>query len=572
MEKIEKLKKLILNLKIDGYLVPKNDEFFSEYVPKNKDNLNYITNFSGSSGFALVLKDKNYLFIDGRYTLQAKNQSGKNFEIITIPKRLPKDVLKNKNLLIGFDPRLHTELMLKQFFQNTKCKLININYNLIDKIKKLPFLEKPKKIFVIKDKDAGEGKKSKINKLIKINKKNKIDIQFVTAPENVAWLLNIRGGDSDFAPLPNSYIILDRKKTLYLFCNLNKINTKTRKLLKNISVIDIKFVEKFLSNINNKKIQIDRLSCSILFKNILKKNNLIIDKQDPIYYLKCIKNNIEIKNTIKSHIFDGVALTKFIFWIKNNFKNRKITEIDAQTKLLSFRKKNKNFLSLSFPTISGTGSNGAIIHYKANKSTNKILSKKDLYLVDSGAQYKFGTTDVTRTLSLENFDPGIKNIYTRVLKGHIAVANFKINKKTTGSKIDKEARKYLKQINLDYPHGTGHGVGYFLNVHEGPQAISSKNKIRLKEGMILSNEPGYYENGKFGIRIENLIRVEKVGKFYKFENLTLAPIDKSLIEKKLLKKDEIYWLNSYHKKVYKNLKKYMNKHELNDLKSQCSNI
>ena len=572
MEKIEKLKKLISNLKIDGYLVPKNDEFFSEYVPENKDNLNYITNFSGSSGFALILKDKNYLFIDGRYTLQAKNQSGKNFEIITIPKRLPKDVLRNKNLLIGFDPRLHTELMLKQFFQNTKCKLINVNYNLIDKIKKLPFLEKPKKIFIIKDKDAGEGNKSKINKLIKINKKNKIDIQFVTAPENVAWLLNIRGGDSDFAPLPNSYVILDRKKTLYLFCNLDKINTNTRKLLKNISVIDIKFVEKFLSNINNKKIQIDRLSCSILFKNILKKNNLIIDKQDPIYYLKCIKNNIEIKNTIKSHIFDGVALTKFIFWIKNNFKNRKITEIDAQTKLLSFRKKNKNFLSLSFPTISGTGSNGAIIHYKADKSTNKILSKKDLYLVDSGAQYKFGTTDVTRTLSLENSDPKIKNIYTRVLKGHIAVANFKINKKTTGSKIDKEARKYLKQINLDYPHGTGHGVGYFLNVHEGPQAISSKNKIRLKEGMILSNEPGYYENGKFGIRIENLIRVEKVGKSYRFENLTLAPIDKSLIEKKLLKKNEIYWLNNYHKKVYKKLKKYMNKHELNDLKSQCSNI
>ena len=196
----------------------------------------------------------------------------------------------------------------------------------------------------------------------------------------------------------------------------------------------------------------------------------------------------------------------------------------------------------------------------------------DLYLVDSGAQYKFGTTDVTRTLSLENSDPRIKDIYTRVLKGHIAVADFKIDKKTTGSKIDKAARKYLKQINLDYPHGTGHGVGYFLNVHEGPQAISSKNKIKLKQGMILSNEPGYYENGKFGIRIENLVRIKKIGALYRFEDLTLAPIDKTLIEKKLLKKNEIYWLNEYHEKVYKNLKKYMNKHELSDLKSYCSNI
>ena len=572
MEKIKKLKKLISNLKIDGYLVPKNDEFFSEYVPKNKDNLNYITNFSGSYGFALILKDKNYLFVDGRYTLQANNQSGKNFKVITIPKKLPKNILGNKNLLIGYDPKLHTELMLKQFFHNTKCKLVNINFNLIDKIKKTSYIKKPKKIFVIKEKDAGVKNTSKINKLVKVNKKKKIDLQFVTASENVAWLLNIRGGDSDFSPLPNSYLILDCKKNLYLFCDLDKVDSKTKKILRHITIVDIKFVEKFLNNINNKTIQIDKLSCSILFKEILKKNNSIIETQDPIYYLKCIKNNIEISNSIKSHIFDGVALTKFMFWIKNNFKNKKITEIDAQKKLLSFRKKNKNFISLSFPTISGTGSNGAIIHYKADKNTNKILLKKDLYLVDSGAQYKFGTTDVTRTLSLENSDPRIKDIYTRVLKGHIAVANFKIDKKTTGSKIDKAARKYLKQINLDYPHGTGHGVGYFLNVHEGPQAISSKNKIKLKQGMILSNEPGYYENGKFGIRIENLVRIKKIGALYRFEDLTLAPIDKTLIEKKLLKKNEIYWLNEYHEKVYKNLKKYMNKHELSDLKSYCSNI
>jgi Xaa-Pro aminopeptidase len=261
-----------------------------------------------------------------------------------------------------------------------------------------------------------------------------------------------------------------------------------------------------------------------------------------------------------------------LLWLNNNFKNKKITEISAQKKLLEFRKKNKTFRSLSFPTISGSGPNGAIIHYKASKKSNRTLQKGDLYLVDSGGQYNFGTTDVTRTISLDNSQSRIKNIFTRVLKGHIAVANYKIKKNTYGTEVDTVARKPLKQINLDYAHGTGHGVGYFLNVHEGPHAISRGNKVKFKEGMIVSNEPGYYESGKFGIRIENLMRVKKIKNSYKFENLTLAPIDKSLIQKELLNKSEIEWLNRYHSKVYNNLKKYMNKAELNELKNYCSNI
>jgi Xaa-Pro aminopeptidase len=293
---------------------------------------------------------------------------------------------------------------------------------------------------------------------------------------------------------------------------------------------------------------------------------------DPIYLLKSIKNKTEIKNIIKAHVHDGAALTKFLFWIKKNFKTKKISEITAQERLLKFRKKNKNFKFLSFPTISGTGSNGAIIHYKANKKTNRVLKKGDLYLVDSGGQYNFGTTDVTRTISLENNKPRIKNIFTRVLKGHIAVASYNLSKNTNGSEIDKVARKSLKEINLDYAHGTGHGVGYFLNVHEGPHAISNGNKVKFKEGMIVSNEPGYYENGKFGIRIENLITVKKYNQKFKFLNLTLAPIDKTLIEKKLLSKNEILWLNEYHSKVFKNLKKFMNASELLNLRDSCSNI
>ena len=241
-------------------------------------------------------------------------------------------------------------------------------------------------------------------------------------------------------------------------------------------------------------------------------------------------------------------------------------------KLLKFRKKNKTFKSLSFPTISGSGPNGAIIHYQANNLSNRTLKKGDLYLVDSGGQYNFGTTDVTRTISLNNNQPRIKNIFTRVLKGHIAVATYKLKKNTCGSEIDAMARKPLQRINLDYAHGTGHGVGYFLNVHEGPQAISKGNIVKFKKGMVVSNEPGYYEKGKFGIRIENLLRVKKIKKSLKFENLTLAPIDKSLIQKKLMSKNEIKWLNSYHADVYYRLKKYMTKSELIDLKNFCSNI
>ena len=254
--------------------------------------------------------------------------------------------------------------------------------------------------------------------------------------------------------------------------------------------------------------------------------------------------------------------------MKKNFKNKNITEISAQNKLESFRKMNSKYKYPSFSTISGSGPNSAIIHYKATTETNRKLKKGDLYLVDSGGQYHYGTTDVTRTVSLDNNSSYIKNIYTRVLKGHIAVSNFKINKNTTGSKIDKNARKYLKKIKLDYPHGTGHGVGYFLNVHEGPQSISKNSHIRLKEGMILSNEPGYYKNGSFGIRIENLVYIKK----NRFIELTLAPIDKSLINKDILSTSEIKWLNNYHQKVRKSLYKFMNIQEKNDLVKACSPI
>ena len=572
MEKINKLRKLFNHYKLDGYLVPKNDEFFGEYIPENKDRLKFVSSFTGSFGFALILKDTNYLFVDGRYTLQAKIQSGKLFNIFTIPEQYPSDILKNKKLKIGFDPKIYTQRILAIFFKKTKCKLIPVNQNLIDKIwiKKIDL--DTKKFYILPKKATGQDYKLKIKKVIKLIKKKGVDFQFMSSSENIAWLLNIRGQDSEFTPLPNAYLVLDNKKKINLFCDLKKTENTFIKKFKDIKFIDIKFTGQFLSQIRNKKILVDSNTCSIHFENTLKKNNKVIQFSDPVYFLKSLKNKVEIYNTIKSHLYDGAALTKFLFWIKKNYNKKNINEISAQEKLLQLRKKNKHFKFSSFPTISGSGPNGAIVHYKASEKSNRKLKKGDIYLVDSGGQYNFGTTDVTRTISLDNNNKRIKDIFTRVLRGHIAVASYKITNNTNGALIDKVARQPLQQIKLDYAHGTGHGVGYFLNVHEGPHAISKNNKVSLREGMIVSNEPGYYENGKFGIRIENLIRVKKYKKGFSFDNLTMVPIDKSLINRNILKKKEIHWLNDYHQNVFKNLKSFMNKTELVDLQQACSKI
>ena len=277
--------------------------------------------------------------------------------------------------------------------------------------------------------------------------------------------------------------------------------------------------------------------------------------------MKSKKNNVEISNTIKSHILDGVALTKFIYWIKNNVNKIKITEISAEKKLEKFRKKNLKYQFPSFNTISGSGPNAAIVHYRANKSTNRHIKKNDIYLCDSGGQYHFGTTDVTRTLCFSKQPRKIKNIFTKVLKGHIGVATYKLKKGTTGKELDHVARAPLKKIGLDYSHGTGHGVGYFLNVHEGPQSLSRHSQIKLDTGMIVSNEPGYYETNKFGIRIENLIYIKKISGKLKFENLTMAPIEKELINLDLLDKKEKIYLNKYHENVYLKISPYLNKKE-----------
>ena len=563
---MKNFKQLLKKYKIDGYIIPKNDEYFNEYVSSSTDRLKYISNFSGSAGFAIILKNKNYLFVDGRYTIQARNQSGKKFKVITIPVKFPKDVLKfKKETVIGFDPRLHTEKQLNSFFNIKNIKLRSIKQNLVDLVWQNKKVSSVKPFFTISSKNTGATSLKKVTQVQNILFKNKVDYLFVTAPENVAWILNIRGHDSFYSPVPNARLLISKRGELNLFANPRKLT----KLKKNqIHYYDESKIENILSRLSGKRVWVDNFSCSFFYKNLLNRKNEIIEKIDPIHFLKSIKNNTEIKNMKKTHIADGVALTKFLIWLKKNFKRKKITEISAQQKLENFRKKNSSYKFPSFNTISGSGPNSAIIHYKTSNKTNRFLRRGELYLVDSGGQYSFGTTDVTRTISLDNKSSYIKEIYTRVLKGHIAVSNFKIKKNSTGSQVDLSARKFLKKIKLDYPHGTGHGVGYFLNVHEGPQSLSKNNRINLKNGMILSNEPGYYKEGSFGIRIENLVYIKK----NKFEEMTIAPIEKDLINKKFLNKKEVKWFNKYHEKVKRSLFKFMNFQEKRELTKACSPI
>ena len=540
---------------IDGYIVPKNDDYFTEYSKINR--LKIISNFSGSAGLAIILKRKNYLFTDGRYTIQSKIESGKKFKIFGFERLF--DCTLFKNLTLGIDPKLFTKNQIKNYFlKYNKIKIID--KNLIDEIKRkkinssIPFFSLHKSI-------VGENRFSKIKKISNFLKKNNSDFIFISAPENVAWILNIRGYDSPNSPVPNSRLIISKTGKILLLSKLNNCKKLIqKKVFRKNEFLDIdKFSNKVLQ-LRGTNFIIDNKSCSLFFENLIKSKFKIIGREDPTYLLKSIKNKTEINNTIKAHILDGVALTKFLYWIKN-INKKKITEIEAEKKLEKFRKKNKNFLYPSFDTIAGSGKNGAIVHYRARKENCRTINKNDIFLCDSGGQYNYGTTDVTRTICFSNQSKNIKDIFTKVLKGHIAVATTDLNKDNIGKKIDIRARKFLKKSNLDYAHGTGHGVGFFLNVHEGPQSITKINTVKIREGMILSNEPGYYKENKFGIRIENLVYVKKNNKKLFFENLTMVPIEKDLINFELLNKSEKNYLFKYHFNVYARISKYLNQNE-----------
>lgn len=576
MDKINQLRNILNKQNCDAYIIPKNDEYFGEYVPKNKDRLKFISGFTGSTGLALILKNKSYLFVDGRYTLQAKKEICKDFKICEIPKIKPYYILKNlnKEITLGFDPKLFTSNTLKNIISKSLIKIKPINNNLIDTIWKNKTKVNNNKFYILEEKYHGESFLNKISKVSKFLKLKDIHYLLTTAVENISWLLNIRGSDGSSSPLTNGKILFNKNGKIIFFTNIKKITPQIKKALgKKVIFIKEELFVNYLKKIKNSKILIDKKTCSFYYEKNIHSSNKLIDIEDPIYLLKAIKNKTEISNAKIAHLFDGIALTKFIFWLKNNYRKTKITEVSAQNKLEKYKKQNKNYLYPSFNTISGFGGNGAIVHYRSNNKTNKEIKGNNLYLLDSGSQYFYGTTDVTRTIAIGNLSSFQKKIYSYVLKSHIAVASYKLKKSTLGKHIDKIARVPLLKLGYNYSHGTGHGVGYFLNVHEGPQGLSPFNNHKILPGMILSNEPGFYKKNNFGIRIENLIYCKKINNNHsKFINLTMVPIDKDCINNKLFNKNEINWINNYHQKIFYTLKPFMNNTELKLLTEACSAI
>ena len=576
--KLQKLRKLMQTRNIDVCLINQTDEFQNEFLPTYSQRLQWLTNFSGSAGEAIITMSKAYLFVDGRYTLQAKNEVNKNiYKVYNYTEKTPTEILKSfkfKKINFGMDGNIISvkkfNNLTSEIGKNVSIKLLK--ENLVDLI----WHDRPKiKKSIIWHhhyKFHGTKVSDKIKSVTKIIKKQQAQYLFVSSNESICWLLNLRSNDLPYTPIFMSRLIISTSGECFLFANI-KSSIKFSKQIK-IHQIEPKFLTSFLSNtVSSQKIIADpRTLPSNIYQSLKKLKSKVKLIDDSIEILKSQKNNTEIKGVRSAHLRDGVALTKAIFWIKESVMKKGLTELQAVKRIDTNRSKNKHFHSLSFPTIAGSGPNGAIVHYHVNKKTNRIIKDTDLFLIDSGGQYLDGTTDVTRTISFNKVSKEQKKMNTLVLKGHIAVATSKFSKSETGKNLNVNARKYLKEHNCNFDHGTGHGVGYFLNVHEGPQSISSVSKVKFLPGMIISNEPGYYKANAYGIRIENLITVRKLGNKYEFENLTLAPIDKKLIEVSLLTTNEISWLNTYHKLVYSKLNKYLKPKEKIWLKAECSNL
>lgn len=566
MSNLKLLRQILETLNLDYFILPNNDEFSNEYLPKSAKRLEFITGFTGSNAIIIVGQKKAAFFTDGRYTIQAATEvNNKEYEIYNLSdKNWLEWLLENSknNDRIGFDPKLHSISSINYCQEILREReIIFLKENPVDQI----WSKKPKapstKVFIHDLKYAGISAQEKIKI---ITKELAGDALILNSPISICWLLNIRATDIDFTPIALCHAIIYKNGKVDLFIEKKRLNEKVKKHLKNINIISPKNLEKNISSLKNKNIQIDPNSCNYWLYSLLQKR-VISRLPDPCLIHKACKNSVEIKGMIKAHEIDGIAVTKFLLWLKNEAKN--IDEIKAAKKLLEFRKQNKEFFSPSFETISGFASNGAIVHYRSTKKTNKKIVVNSLYLLDSGGQYFSGTTDITRTIAIGKPTNEQKHNFTLVLKGHIALATAEFSDKTTGSDLDILARQFLQKEGKDYDHGTGHGVGCFLSVHEGPQNISKrKNNISLKPGMIISNEPGYYKAGEYGIRIENLVLVEKSKKkgFLKFRTITLAPIDVNLIDFKLLTKEEKSWLDNYHLEIYQKLK--LTKLEKNQLK------
>ncbi|WP_336279526.1 aminopeptidase P family protein [Bartonella sp. CB175] len=582
-ERVFSLRKELDRLGLDGFLVPRADEHQGEYVPPHAQRLSWLTGFTGSAGIALILKNKAIIFTDGRYKLQVRQQTDPNIfnyeDLITHPpsKWLEQNTQK---LSIGFDPWLHTINdinLLKQVLEfTTDGKLIAVQSNPIDLIwhTQPPLPQSALSLHPLKY--AGCETDKKLALICKNIQQANADAFIFTDPSSIAWIFNIRGNDVSNTPLPLCFALIPTKETPSLFIDNKKLGIEQKQYLENYA--KLYQPEQMISKIKDyvqkgMTFALDpRLTCEKLRTVIEEEGRSFVSLTDPAALPRAIKNTAELNGARNAHLRDGVALTRFFSWLDKQTPGT-VNEISSAQKLEEFRittakEMGEKLEDLSFDTISGAGANGAIIHYRVTTETSKQLNAGELYLVDSGGQYRDGTTDVTRTVAIGNIGKEEKRCFTLVLKGMISLTTARFPKGTRGQDIDVLARIALWKAGFDYAHGTGHGVGSYLSVHEGPQNISCRGKQELIPGMIVSNEPGYYRENAFGIRIENLMVVKPAQKIddgdiemLSFETLTNCPIDRKLILPELLTQEEKQWLNDYHAHVYQVNAPYLNEEE-----------
>lgn len=557
-------------LGIDGFIVPRADEYQNEYVPACNERLAFLTGFTGSAGVAILLSDSAHLFVDGRYTLQVMLETDpalfdRHHLIEEPPESWVERTLKPGQVL-GYDAWLLTPAQVERYREaatKAGATIRAVEPNPVDQVWAPTRPAKPLGAvrphpIEFSGKNAGDKRHEIATALEAAGR----DALVVTAADSIAWLLNIRGADVPRTPLPLGFALLDRDGSVDLFIDRRKLAPGIEAHLGNhVALRDPAEFGPALAGLGGKSVQIDPATAAAWIGDRLTEGGAVVTKApDPITLPKAIKNPVELAGARAAHRRDGVAMVRFLHWLDGVAASGNISEIAAADRLEAFRAEGELFQDLSFDSISGAGPNGAIIHYHPSKATDRLIEAGSLYLIDSGAQYLDGTTDITRTVAVGTPSPEMRDRYTRVLKGHIALATARFPKGTTGSALDALARLPLWQAGLNFDHGTGHGIGSYLSVHEGPHRIASiPNHQALLPGMIVSNEPGYYQPGGYGIRIENLVIVvpaEIPGaerEMFGFDTITLAPIDKTAIEPDLLSPAEIAWLDEYHRRVYQTL-------------------
>jgi Xaa-Pro aminopeptidase len=550
---------------LDGVVVPRADRQQNEYLPASEERLAWLTGFTGSAGLAIVLSERAVLFVDGRYTVQADAQVDKAIFTIEHFADNPPEQWLEQNLKaggkLGYDPWLHTTESaekLKKACAAAGAALVAVDDNPIDALWRDRPAPPAGKVVIRDSKLAGESAAGKLKRICAELAKLRADALVVSDPQNVAWAFNIRGADVPHTPLALAFALVPREGRPSLYLDAAKLTNDVRHALEEFA--DVRAPAALaddLGSLKGKTVRLDQASAADALTRLVADNGGKPARgPDPIALMKAVKNHAEIVGARAAHKRDGAALARFLAWLEREAPKGKLTEIDAVKALESFRRNSGLLKDISFPTIAGAGPNAAIVHYRVTEKSNRRIGMNELFLVDSGAQYEDGTTDVTRTVVIGGATDEMRDRFTRVLKGHIAIATAIFPENTSGAQVDPLARTALWQAGLDFDHGTGHGVGSYLSVHEGPARISKLGSVALRRGMILSNEPGYYKTAAYGIRTENLVLViaapEPEGAekpLNAFETLTLAPIDRRLIDTRMLTAKERHWIDSYHARV-----------------------